>query len=270
MLDRAAALLARGPRGTPEMAKQLLGAGGNPGAAAGAVWALLGDDPRFAVDARGVWSLRAMDRRSERLADQRWVVVDVETTGGSAAAGHRVTEVAAVCVGAHGVESTWSTLVNPQQPIPWGISRLTGITDQMVADAPRFAEVAPELGAVLAGRVFVAHNAAFDWGFVCAEMDRALGILPEGRQLCTVRLARKLLPHLRSRSLEALIGYFGLAVERRHRALDDAVATARVLGFLLEMAQDTGVDDLDGLDILLAQRRPRRRRSAMPRGMDAP
>lgn len=267
---RAVELLAAGPRGTVEIARRLLGATASPGAAAGAVWALLGEDPRFVVDAQGVWSLHAAEIPAPRLAAQNWVVVDVETTGGTPAAGHRVTEVAAVCVSGGKVLSSWSTLVNPGRRIPWGITRLTGITDRMVADAPRFAELAPEFAALLGGRVFVAHNAAFDWGFVSAEMERTFGVLAPGPQLCTVRLARKLLPHLPSRSLEALIDFFGLAVERRHRALDDALATSRVLLHLVSMLEEMGIDDWRGLDQLLTRRQPRRRRSAMPRGMDAP
>jgi DNA polymerase-3 subunit epsilon len=228
LTERALRALAEGPLPTTTVARAVLGIEGGAGAAAAAVFALLGADSRFAVDATGVWSLtgQPVERPAPTLRDEDWVVVDVETTGGSPHAGHRVTEVAAVWVRGVEVVRTWSTLVNPERRIPGMITSLTGINDAMVRDAPRFRDIAPELSEVLRGRVFVAHNAAFDWRFVQAEMERAMGSQMAGRQLCTVRLARKLLPQLPSRSLDGLAEYFGLDIEARHRALDDAEVTA--------------------------------------------
>lgn len=196
-------------------------------------------------------------------------MVDVETTGGSAAQGHRVTEVAAVRVSAGVITETYSTLVNPGRSIPSMIVSLTGITDEMVRGAPRFHEVAPRVTEVLRGRVFVAHNAGFDWGFLCAEMDRATGRRLAGRQLCTVRLARKLLPELPSRSLDALALYFGLEIEARHRALDDAIATAEVLIRFIEVLREREVEDWEALQALLARRKPRPRRTRAPGSMES-
>ena len=196
-------------------------------------------------------------------------MVDVETTGGSPRHGHRVTEVAAVCVVGGRVERTYSTLVNPERRIPAMITSLTGITDEMVRGAPRFHEVAEELGEVLQGRVFVAHNAAFDWGFLCSELERCVGSALSGRQLCTVRLARKLLPQLPSRSLDSLAHYFGLEIEARHRALDDAVATAHVLLRLLDRLREMEIDDWTGIQKLLSGRAARRTRRASLRSMDS-
>jgi DNA polymerase-3 subunit epsilon len=196
------------------------------------------------------------------------VVVDVETTGGSPRQGHRITEVAAVCVSGGEIRRTYATLVNPQRRIPSMITALTGISEEMVRDAPCFRDVASELHQVLRGRVFVAHNASFDWGFLCCEMERALGGRLEGRQLCTVRLARKLLPQLPSRSLDALAFYFGLEIEARHRALDDAVATAHVLLRLIDQLQDMEVRDWVEVQKLLARRAKTRRRRKTLRSMD--
>ena len=270
LVQKALALLARGPLSTPLLATRLLGRTGNPGAAAGAVWALLADDSRFTVDASGIWALIPAEAQvADPLRHVDFVVVDVETTGGSPASGHRVTEVAAVCVSGGEVCETWSSLVNPERSIPYGITLLTGITDRMVANAPRFAEVAPMLAPLLGERVFVAHNAGFDWRFVSAEMDRALCMLPTERQLCTVRLARKLLPQLPSRSLGSLADYFGLNIESRHRALDDAVATARVILHLIEMLEEREIADWAAMEAWLARRAPRRKRSFLPRPMDS-
>ncbi len=273
LVERAVEALRERPRHTHELARLVMGIQGAPPAAATAIFTLLGSDARFAVDRHGVWTLVETGhpgRDLPSLGQEEWVVVDVETTGGSARQGHRITEVAAVCVSGGAIRRTFSTLVNPDRRIPSMITALTGITDEMVREAPRFHQVAPELTAVLRGRVFVAHNAAFDWGFLCSEMERAVGARLEGRQLCTVRLARKLLPQLPSRSLDSLAWYFGLEIESRHRALDDAVATAHVLIRLLDRLQEIEVRDWVEVQRFLARRvrRPRKRR-ASPRSMDS-
>jgi DNA polymerase III subunit epsilon len=270
LVAKAVALLADGPVPTDEMAARVLGIRGNASAAAAAVWTLLAGDPRFVVSGAGVWSLRATtDPLSRLLREEEWVVVDVETTGGTPATGHRVTEVAAVHVSRGEITNVFSTLVNPCRPIPSMISSLTGITDRMVRSAPRFHEIAPALSETLQGRVFVAHNAPFDWRFLCSEMERGLGVIPNGRQLCTVRLARKLLPQLPSRSLGALADYFGLEMEAHHRAEHDAVATAKLLLRLIAILADRGIDDWYGVEVLLGQRAPRRNRRRSPRSMDS-
>ena len=270
-LERAAALLAAGPLSTLALAERVLGVRGSERSAAAAVFGLLGTDARFRVDASGTWSLSAPPAPAlpGSLRDEEWVVVDVETTGGAPQHGHRVTEVAAVWVSRGEITRTFATLVNPERRIPGMITALTGITDAMVRDAPRFHEIAPRVAGAMRGRVFVAHNAPFDWRFLCAEMDRAAGKTLDGRQLCTVRLARKLLPELTSRNLDSLAHYFGLEIEDRHRALDDAVATAKVLIRFVEILEDRGVTDWQDLQSLLAKRAPRRKRTRMPKSMDS-
>jgi DNA polymerase-3 subunit epsilon len=270
---RAVRLLERGPATTAEVAGSVMGMRGDAGIAARAVFALLGADPRFVVSAEGVWSLvqlRSAPPAGRRLRDEEFVVVDVETTGGSPDRGDRVTEVAAVRVSGGRIQETYASLVNPQRRIPSMIVSLTGITDSMVRDAPLFSAVASEVARMVEGQVFVAHNAAFDWRFVTAEMERATGTKPAGRQLCTVRLARKLLPQLPSRSLDGLATYFGLEIEARHRALDDAVATAEVLLRFIAMLEERDVDTWEGLEVVLGKRAPRRARrsAAMPRSME--
>jgi DNA polymerase III epsilon subunit family exonuclease len=200
-----------------------------------------------------------------------YVVVDCETTGGSPARGHRITEIAAVRVSRRGlVREEFRSLVNPVRPIPRAVSRLTNITEEMVADAPLFVELAPRLQEIMAGAVFVAHNAPFDLRFVEWEMRRGDYGPPRGRVLCTARLARKTMPELRSRSLDALIHFYGIDCPCRHRAYDDAVATADVLVRLLDRAEEQGVGHWNALDELLNRRRPRRKRSALPRSMEYP
>lgn len=197
-----------------------------------------------------------------------YVVVDVETTGGQAWGSDRVTEVAAVHVEGDAVSLAFHSLVHPGRPIPWQITRLTGIDDAMVRDAPRFEDIAGELAAALVGRVFVAHNATFDFGFLDAEFARVaptpLGSLVMG-QLCTVRLARRLLAHLPRRNLDAVSAYYGVSITDRHRASGDALATAEVLRGLLGDASRRGVHTWGDLDTLLARRTARAKRSALPK-----
>jgi DNA polymerase III subunit epsilon len=197
-----------------------------------------------------------------------YVVVDVETTGGQSGGVDRVTEVAAVHVDGADISVAFHSLVNPARAIPWHITRLTGIDDAMVRDAPRFEDIAGELAAHLVGRVFVAHNASFDFGFLDAEFGRVaptpLEALVMG-QLCTVRLARRLLSHLPRRNLDAVCAHYGVTIHDRHRASGDAVATAEVLRGLLRDASHRGVHTWGELDELLSRRTGRARRSALPK-----
>jgi DNA polymerase III subunit epsilon len=193
-----------------------------------------------------------------------YAVVDVETTGGSWGRGHRVTEVAALRVRGDGtILDEYRTLINPERHIPSFITALTSITWDMVSGAPRFAEVAADFAHVLRGAVFVAHNAAFDWRFVGAELHRA-GMPLSGRTLCTVRLARKLVPEVRSRSLDSLTCFFDIPVASRHRAYGDAAATVEVFRRLLDRLDSLEVTRWHELDRLLAQRAPRKKRQANP------
>ena len=204
------------------------------------------------------------------LRELEYVVVDVETTGGSVRRGHRITEIAAVRVAGDGVVlEEFGTLVNPERPIPPHITALTNITNEMVKDAPRFVEIAERVRELLAGRVFVAHNAAFDWGFLRAEFERALGVVQETRILCTLRLARRVVPEVASRSLDALADYFGVENEARHRAYGDARVTAAIFQRLLERLEEREIASWEGMQALLMQRAPRRKRTATPTWMES-
>jgi DNA polymerase-3 subunit epsilon len=228
-------------------------------------------DPERAETDSGVASTLIPNPVGDPLASLSYVVVDVETTGGRAWAGDRITEVAAVVVRDGEIREVFETLVNPQRPIPPVITALTNITWTMVRDAPLFREVCGDLLDVLSGHVFVAHNAGFDWRFLTAEVSRASGHRLDGRRLCTVRLARRFLPHLRSRSLDSLASYYGVEITARHRAGGDAVATAKVLLRLLGEAHERGCEDWTTLQTLLLtvpRRRRRGRRSALPRSVD--
>ncbi len=158
---------------------------------------------------------------------QEYVVVDVETTGGKASY-HRITEIGAVRVRGNEILDTYSTLINPGRPIPAQITRITGITDAMVATAPPFEEIAGPFRQFLGNAVFVAHNAKFDYAFIREEYAR-IGRKFRRPALCTVVASRKLFPGLPSYGLANLCRHFAIPLESHHRALCDATATAAIL-----------------------------------------
>lgn len=163
----------------------------------------------------------------------RYAVVDLETTGGIA---HRdkITEIGIVIHDSEKIIHEWSSLVNPGRSIPSNIVRITGITDEMVKDAPFFYEIAKEVVELTEGAIFVAHNVRFDYGFLKHAFS-SLGYTFTRKQLDTVRLSRQSFPGLRSYALGNLIKHFNIPVSARHRALDDARATAIILGKIFKL-----------------------------------
>jgi len=148
-----------------------------------------------------------------------YVLLDLETTGANPVH-DRITEIAAMRIEHGEVVAQWSSLVQPGQRIPPFIQQLTGITDAMVADAPSFAAVLPELLKLLDGAVLVAHNVRFDHGFLKQAAARE-GVDLRVKTLCTVRLSRKLYPQARGHGLDALMRRHGLQSQARHRAMGD-------------------------------------------------
>jgi len=163
-------------------------------------------------------------------------------------------------------ELVFDSLVNPGKPIPAFISAMTGISDATVRSAPSFADIADDVLSALGGRVFVAHNARFDWSFVSAELHRTRAVALDGPNLCTVRLARRLVKGVRSCGLDNLTQHFGFANPARHRAAGDALVTADLLQQLLRLAQEEGARTLQDLTAITTRRikRGRRKRLAMP------
>ncbi len=161
-----------------------------------------------------------------------YAIVDIETTGGYAGY-HRVTEVAIYHHDGMVITDSFQTLLNPGRNIPNFIIGLTGIDNQLVHDAPAFADMAKEIFSWLDGRVFVAHNAHFDYSFLKKEFED-VGITWNTKKLCTVRLGRKIIPGLRSYSLGRLAESLGVVIANRHRAGGDAEATAKIFDLLLK------------------------------------
>jgi DNA polymerase-3 subunit epsilon len=184
-----------------------------------------------------------------RITDATFTVIDLETTGG-AQIEHTIIEVAALKVRGGELIDELTTLVNPQQPISYFISQYTGITNDMVRSAPRLEEVLPRLLALIGDSVFVAHNISFDLRFLNMELKRHGKPALQNPALCTVRLARRLLPKQQRKSLGELAQWFGIVIKERHRARGDAMATVQVLQKLIEIAAEK--HDIEYLDELLS------------------
>ena len=220
---------------------------------------------------RAVAGAGAMTRDTSMLAlsSLRFAVVDVETTGGRPSHGDRITEIAIVRVHDGQIVDVYETLVNPECSIPPMITRITRITHDMVRDKPVFATIAHEVAARLEGHIFVAHNASFDWRFVSHEVFRGTGQALDGTTLCTVRLARKVLPQLPRRNLDSVANHYAVDIppQVRHRAAGDAIATAKVLLGLLRDVADRDVTTWGALDALQragTSMTRHRRKPAMP------
>lgn len=208
------------------------------------------------------------------LANCRFAVVDVETTGVRVDRGGRIIEVAVAILEGGTVHLAYEALLDPETRIPAWVTRLTGITERNVLGRPRFADVATDLGRALEDGIFVAHNARFDWRHLQAEWTAAGVTEPRtgGRPLCTVRLTRRLVPELRHRGLDDVSAFFGVENPARHRAFGDALATARVLRALLARAMEHGVGTLE--ELVELHERPRHRtisraQSAIPNPQSA-
>ncbi|MFN5548059.1 MAG: exonuclease domain-containing protein [Bacteroidota bacterium] len=161
-----------------------------------------------------------------------YAIVDIETTGGYAD-NHRITEIAIYHYDGYRITEKFRTLLNPGRSVPQFITGLTGITSKMVSEAPEFSEMAEEILSHLKDRVFVAHNAHFDYSFVKKEFE-SVGYNFQSKKLCTVRLARKIIPGLESYSLGRLAESLGIRIPDRHRAGGDAHATAKIFEILLK------------------------------------
>ena len=148
------------------------------------------------------------------------VLLDCETTGGKAIY-HRIIEIGLIVIEDGKVIETWQTFIDPKVALPPFIQRLTGITPVMIDGAPAFFDIAEELLSKLKGRTLVAHNARFDYSFLKNEFERA-GYSYNAKPLCSVKFSRNLYPQFKRHGLSQIISRFDLAIENRHRALDDA------------------------------------------------
>lgn len=181
------------------------------------------------------------------LFDSEFVVFDLETTG-SKAPPCRITEIGAYRVKSGEVVAKFETLVNPEMPIPWFITKLTGISDEMVREAPLFSEVVHDFLGFIGDSILVAHNSGFDMRFLNFEIGRIFASYRVANPcLCTVQLSRKLLPDILNHKLKTVAEHYSIDLVNHHRASADAFATAHIFVNLLESLKSNGVNDLGSI-----------------------
>jgi len=217
-------------------------------------------DRRFQEPRDGTWDLIGARYHHLPLDEARFCVVDVEATGSNPRR-DQVIEVGIVVIEGLKVTRRYGSLVNPGQKIPVWIRKLTGIDDRVVADAPNFCEIAPEVEELLRDGIFVAHNVDFDARFLRGRLE-AEGIhTPWWPTLCTVRLSRRLLVDQESYRLDALAGDLGIEMEQHHRASSDAEAAAGILLRIVDdRAGELGISTVG--DLLASSRGPLRKRAS--------
>lgn len=182
----------------------------------------------------------------EQTFDDTFVVFDIETTGFSAEK-NNIIEIGAVKVTNGEIEDSFSTFVNPKEPIPYRITQLTHITDEMVQDAPFISEVLPEFLEFCNGAPMVAHNAIFDMGFI-KEKCKLLGIEKDFTYADTMIMARTLLPQISRFGLDPVCKALGVKLDDHHRAVADAAATAEVFAEFVRMLREKGVNSLKDMN----------------------
>jgi DNA polymerase III subunit epsilon len=204
---------------------------------------LIQNDQRFLVETDYL-STQPEPSTCALLRDLQFVVLDVEAAQERKRPA-RIIEIGAYRVGGGEVLDEFETLVNPETSVPKFLANLTGISDEMLTSAPRFADIARAFLDFIGDSVLVAHNANFDLPLLNREINRVFaGHRLRNAHLCTVDLARRLVPQLESHRLDAVAAYFQVAIPRRHRAADDALATARIFLQLLNNLAENGISTL--------------------------
>lgn len=207
---------------------------------------LIKDDHRLALRDGTMIELNCENAEARLLHETDFVVVDVETTGAKTPP-CRITEIGAYRVSRGRIVAEFQTLVNPETHIPPFIIQLTGITDEMVKDAPIFADVAHAWLDFADEAVLVAHNAQFDVRFLNHELARIFpGRRMANTHLCTVKLSRRIFPGLFNYRLHTVAEYFAIPIYNRHRAAGDALATAEIFLRMLTRLDQHGVRDVAG------------------------
>jgi len=214
-----------------------------PGLAVSLISDLIDRDPRLTLDGDTVEFL-GDDPHPFELQETDFVVLDLETTGAKAPPS-RVIEIGAYRVRDGAIQDHFHALVNPQMPIPRFVAMLTGISNEMVGNAPKFAEVADDLMRFIGTSVIVAHNSQFDMGFLNYEIAKVYGEYRlSNPSLCTVQLARGLISGIDNHKLKTVANYYSVELINHHRAAEDALATAHILIKLLKELKELGVTDL--------------------------
>jgi len=206
---------------------------------------LIQNDPRFSIEGNHL-AIKPDEIENKPLNEIDFVVVDVEAVSGRSIP-TRVIEIGACRVRNGEITDEFEVLLNPDLPVPRFISALTGINDEMLSTAPRFADIAEQWLEFAGDSIIVAHNSSFDLTLLNQEVARVFpGCRMRNADLCTVKLARRIVPYLDNHHLDALAEHFGFEITQRHRAAGDALATAHILLRLLDELEIHGVRTLAG------------------------
>jgi DNA polymerase-3 subunit epsilon len=205
---------------------------------------LIQNDPRFSIEGNFL-TIKADAIESQPLREIDFVVVDVEAVSGRSIP-TRLIEIGACRVHGGAITDEFEALLNPDLPVPRFISALTGISDEMLAAAPPFAQVAEDWLDFIGDSVLVAHNTNFDLTLLNQEIARVFpGCRMRNAEVCTVKLSRRIAPYLDNHHLDALADHFGFEISQRHRAAGDARATAHIFMRLLDELEIHGVRTLE-------------------------
>ncbi|MBT3225484.1 MAG: hypothetical protein HN580_00705 [Deltaproteobacteria bacterium] len=207
---------------------------------------LLEIDKRFVRPSDSGWTCTPLEMLVEDrpISEIEFVITDLETTG-SIKGKDRIIEIAALKVKNGQVIDKFESLVDPQKKIPWQIVNLTKINNETVENAPMIEEVLPQFTQFAENGIFVAHNSLFDYSFIMSELERLnLKVFNPQIEICTFRLARKLLPNVRARGISGLCIYFDYEMENRHRAMSDVLATKFFLDRFLQQLEKMDIKTL--------------------------
>ncbi len=214
---------------------------------------LLSQEEAFFCDPQGYWRLRPSSQLQKPFNELSFVVVDLETTGGGTRH-HRIIEIGAVKIVNRRITETFKSFIDPQRGIPDYVIKITGIKPSMLVNAPLASEILPKFLDFLGDSVVIAHNLPYDLGFLNTTLSRYGSRRVHNHALCTLELSRLLVPELRNHKLEDLADFFEVSAKTRHRALDDARATARVFIYLLERLEEGGFHTLEHVYDLLPKK----------------
>ena len=190
--------------------------------------------------------------RGKALEALEYVILDVETTGLEPTQ-HELTEIGALKIQGEEIKEIFSTLIQPRIPIPPEITQFTGIDDEMVKHSPSAAEVLPKFIEFIDGSILIAHNAEFDLAFIKQNLKQVSDKELSNDVICTVKLARHLLPNLENYKLHTVANHFGIPVKNRHRAMGDAEATFQIWIKFMALLKEKGIGNQRDLDSLLSR-----------------
>ncbi|MEW6535148.1 MAG: 3'-5' exonuclease [Candidatus Auribacterota bacterium] len=215
----------------------------HPGVSHTMLQSVLRLDGRFYYDDRnGLWFVNE-DMLSIRLPEAEYCIIDIETTGFNRQF-DRIIEIGAVKIVDGELYSKMDLLINPERPVPFKITQLTGLAEEMLVDKQPFHEIVPALMEYIGSSVLVAHHSDFDLGFINASLQRCGHHPLDNITLCSCKIARRLFPSLQSHSLDSVAKYLDLSFTARHRAYDDALVTAHLFQKCLNALQKKGVNTL--------------------------